>query len=305
MVLPSLRRGDGVLQVAVEVEAPGAALAADPGLAGAAEGGLEVADEEAVDPDGARDQLRGDVFGARAVAYLSPEVLKPMVFGLLILVAVYTFVRKDFGVGEDRVQHGPRAAMISVGIGGSVGFYDGFFGPGTGSFLIFLLIRLLQMDFLRASVTATLIGAMLLYFLTVGPVRGFALFLGLSTVLDLIASYFFMRPAVVWLSRTRLATERPKTFGIPEPRALAAPQVARHSTPRRIQAVDLRPLAARARDDQTHHLPALFHDFNVRAARDCGWRCKRTRAAATCDPARCRARRAQGGNFDTLLAVKE
>ena len=72
-----------------------------------------------------------------------------------------------------------------------------------------------------------LIGALLLYFLTVGPVRGFALFLGLSTVLDLLASYFFMRPAVVWLSRTRLATERPKTFGIPEPRALGAAQVAR------------------------------------------------------------------------------
>lgn len=106
---------------------------------------------------GALAALVGSWFGARAVAYLSPEVLKPMVFGLLILVAVYTFVRKDFGVGEDRVRHGPRAAVIAVGIGGSVGFYDGFFGPGTGSFLIFLLIRLLQMDFLRASVTAKIL----------------------------------------------------------------------------------------------------------------------------------------------------
>jgi preprotein translocase subunit SecD len=67
----------------------------------------------------------------------------------------------------------------------------------------------------------SLIGALLLYFLTVGPVRGFALFLGLSTILDLVASYFFMRPAVVWLSRTRLAAERPKTFGIPQPKPLA------------------------------------------------------------------------------------
>jgi preprotein translocase subunit SecD len=68
----------------------------------------------------------------------------------------------------------------------------------------------------------SLIGAMLLYFLTVGPVRGFALYLGISTVLDLIASYFFMRPAVVWLSRTRLAAERPKTFGIPEAKPVGA-----------------------------------------------------------------------------------
>ena len=49
---------------------------------------------------------------------------------------------------------------------------------------------------LKADV-ASLIGAGLLYLLTVGPVRGFAFFLGLSTVLDLVASYFFMRPVVV------------------------------------------------------------------------------------------------------------
>src|SRR4051812_38072522 len=68
MVPPSVRRGDGVLQVAVEVEAPGASLASDAGVPGAAEGGLEVAYEEAVDPDGARDELRGDAFGALLVA---------------------------------------------------------------------------------------------------------------------------------------------------------------------------------------------------------------------------------------------
>ena len=63
----------------------------------------------------------------------------------------------------------------------------------------------------------SLIGAALLYFLTVGPVKGFALYLGLSTVLDLIASFFFMRPAVVWLSRSDLAARNPRAFGIPAP----------------------------------------------------------------------------------------
>lgn len=62
----------------------------------------------------------------------------------------------------------------------------------------------------------SLIGAGLLYFLTVGPVKGFALFLGLSTLLDLVASYFFMRPAVVLLSFSGLAARNPKAFGIPE-----------------------------------------------------------------------------------------
>ncbi|WP_332672155.1 sulfite exporter TauE/SafE family protein [Aromatoleum sp.] len=106
---------------------------------------------------GALAALAGSWFGARAVAYLSPEILRPLVLALLAVVAVYTFVRKDFGVGEDREQEVPRGAAIAVAIGGGVGFYDGFFGPGTGSFLIFLLIRLLHMDFLRASVTAKII----------------------------------------------------------------------------------------------------------------------------------------------------
>src|SRR6476660_6499516 len=64
MVLPSVRGGHGVLQVAVEVEAPGAALAADAGEAGAAERGLQVAYEEAVHPHRARDEPGGEALGA-------------------------------------------------------------------------------------------------------------------------------------------------------------------------------------------------------------------------------------------------
>ena len=67
----------------------------------------------------------------------------------------------------------------------------------------------------------SLIGAGVLYWLTVGPVKGFALYLGLSTMLDLVASYFFMRPAVAWLSRSRLASLNPKAFGIPAPHVAA------------------------------------------------------------------------------------
>jgi len=62
----------------------------------------------------------------------------------------------------------------------------------------------------------SLIGAALLYWLTVGPVKGFALFLGLSTLLDLVASYFFMRPAVLLLARTSLAARNPAAFGVRE-----------------------------------------------------------------------------------------
>ncbi|HUS61106.1 MAG TPA: protein translocase subunit SecD [Acidimicrobiales bacterium] len=54
---------------------------------------------------------------------------------------------------------------------------------------------------------SSLIGAGLLYFLTVGAVRGFAFFLGLSTLLDIFVAYFFTRPMVVMLGRSRLFTE--------------------------------------------------------------------------------------------------
>jgi preprotein translocase subunit SecD len=63
---------------------------------------------------------------------------------------------------------------------------------------------------------ASLIGAFLLYWLSVGPVRGFALLLGLSTVIDIIASWFFIRPSVLLLARNRRLRERPEVFGMPK-----------------------------------------------------------------------------------------
>lgn len=66
---------------------------------------------------------------------------------------------------------------------------------------------------------ATLIGAVLLYLLTVGSVRGFALFLAIGTVLDMIASYWFMRPLVMWLVRNRRYVERPHVLGVATPGA--------------------------------------------------------------------------------------
>ena len=65
----------------------------------------------------------------------------------------------------------------------------------------------------------SLIAAFLLWILTVGAVRGFAFYLGLATVLDLIASYYFMRPAVLLLARTERASASPGQFGIPKPAA--------------------------------------------------------------------------------------
>ncbi len=60
------------------------------------------------------------------------------------------------------------------------------------------------------------IGAFLLYWLSVGPVRGFAFYLGISTILDLICSYFYMHPGVSLIGRSKSCEHHPRWFGLPE-----------------------------------------------------------------------------------------
>ncbi len=71
--------------------------------------------------------------------------------------------------------------------------------------------------------TASLIGAGLLYWMTVGAVKGFALYLGLATVLDLVATYFFMGPLIRLLARTDWFARRPVRFGLPASGAVSSP----------------------------------------------------------------------------------
>lgn len=100
--------------------------------------------------------LVGAWAGAALVAWLPRETMRPLVVVLMIAVALYTFMRKDFGQQVTRVLTGADR-WKGAAFGGLIGLYDGFFGPGTGSFLIFLFIRLLQMDFLHASVMAKIV----------------------------------------------------------------------------------------------------------------------------------------------------
>ncbi|MBL8473206.1 MAG: TSUP family transporter [Rhodocyclaceae bacterium] len=114
-------------------------------------------------------------FGALTVAIIPPKVLKPLTLALLIAVALYIFRRKEFGAENRQQEHGRRDHLLAVFFGTLIGFYDGFFGPGTGSFLIFVFIRLFGWDFLHASAAAkvvnlaTNLGA-LAYFLDHGQV---------------------------------------------------------------------------------------------------------------------------------------
>lgn len=98
-------------------------------------------------------------FGAMTVAWLPKEWLRPLVLALLVIVTVYTYVRKDLGAADQHRPHRRRDTLLALISGGVIGFYDGFFGPGTGSFLVFMFVRLFGMDFLKASVSAKIVNA--------------------------------------------------------------------------------------------------------------------------------------------------
>lgn len=95
--------------------------------------------------------------GAMAVAWLPRDLLRPLILVMLIAAAAYTFWRKDFGAIHRPQRAGTRELVYALLIGGALGFYDGFFGPGTGSFLIFLFIRFFGFDFLHASAAAKVV----------------------------------------------------------------------------------------------------------------------------------------------------
>ncbi len=111
--------------------------------------------------------------GAAAVAWLPKEALRPLILVLLVLAAAYTLWRKDFGQTHAPAHRGLRELAYATLLGAVIGFYDGFFGPGTGSFLIFLFVRWFGFDFLHASAAAKVVNvatnvAALAYFLPHG-----------------------------------------------------------------------------------------------------------------------------------------
>lgn len=98
--------------------------------------------------------------GAGVVAWMPKEVVRPLVLWLLIAVAAYTWMKPDFG-RQQRMPHVPARLTLPVALlaGALLGFYDGFFGPGAGSFMIFAFVRLFGMDFLHASASAKIVNA--------------------------------------------------------------------------------------------------------------------------------------------------
>ena len=95
--------------------------------------------------------------GAACLSLIPQSVLRPFVFVMLIVIAIYTFMKKQFGqLHVD--QHITPKLLFFAALGSlAIGFYDGIFGPGTGTFLIFLLVGLVGYAFIKASATAKIV----------------------------------------------------------------------------------------------------------------------------------------------------
>ncbi|NOJ98427.1 transporter [Corallococcus sp. CA049B] len=102
--------------------------------------------------------LMGALGGAALVMLLKPEVLKPLVLVLLIAVAVFLAFRRA-PPKRDGVEPSPRPRAQAIGalIALVIGTYDGFFGPGTGTFLIVAFSSLLGHGLARASADAKVV----------------------------------------------------------------------------------------------------------------------------------------------------
>lgn len=99
----------------------------------------------------------GAFAGAWTVTALSPDFLRKVLPLVLLAVLAYTLAKKDLGRHHAPRFSGSDEVWVASLVGLGIGFYDGFFGPGTGSFFVFLFVRLLGYDFLNASASAKLL----------------------------------------------------------------------------------------------------------------------------------------------------
>jgi uncharacterized membrane protein YfcA len=101
--------------------------------------------------------LLGSAGGAMLASKIPTSSMRPMVLVLLIVVAVYTWFKPDLGKFEN-LRHLPkRRIQIAALAGVIIGFYDGIFGPGTGSFLMLILVASLGYAFITASAIAKVV----------------------------------------------------------------------------------------------------------------------------------------------------
>lgn len=95
--------------------------------------------------------------GAKVISLININALKPVILIVLIIIAIYTFMKKDLGSVQTKSLTFHRQLIYGSLIGLVVGFYDGFFGPGTGSFFVLGFVVILGFEFIQASAYSKII----------------------------------------------------------------------------------------------------------------------------------------------------
>jgi uncharacterized membrane protein YfcA len=95
--------------------------------------------------------------GSNLLTKVHNDFMKPLLLVMLILIAIYTFIKKDFGIHQEKEHTVKRQILLAVSMSICIGFYDGFIGPGTGSFLVLGFVSVLGFDFLHASANAKMV----------------------------------------------------------------------------------------------------------------------------------------------------
>ncbi|WP_442600189.1 TSUP family transporter [Neobacillus sp. D3-1R] len=138
----------------------------------------------------------GSMIGAWIVHLMNPEVLKPLMLVMLAGVAVYTIFKKNWGTISVKKELSIYHMILFVVLIFTIGFYDGFIGPGTGSFLIFAFL-MLGFDFLKAAGNAKFLNfgsnvAALLMFMYLGQINyAYGLPMGLAQLAGAIVGSKF------------------------------------------------------------------------------------------------------------------
>jgi uncharacterized membrane protein YfcA len=119
--------------------------------------------------------------GSALLTKMGNSYMKPILFCILIVVAVYTYSKKSFGQVQSKQLSNKALLIRSILLSAIVGLYDGFIGPGTGSFLVLGFIAILGYDFLHASANAKLVnlstnfGSIVLFFINGSIIWGIAI----------------------------------------------------------------------------------------------------------------------------------
>jgi len=100
--------------------------------------------------------LVGSMIGVLSVLAIEPDFLRVLIIILVVVIGIYTLVKKDLGLKDNFIGLSKKKIGLGIALALTLGFYDGFFGPGTGSFLIFGLIHIFGYDFKNASANSKL-----------------------------------------------------------------------------------------------------------------------------------------------------